>query len=73
MFERKFGTELSVCFFNTVGSHFSFKYFTDNSKCIEGSTHYLGDKQGFDVSSKGPSSGISTLLCYLSTTHTGNG
>ena len=28
-------------------------------KCIKGSTHYLGDKQDFDVSSKGPSSGIS--------------
>ena len=27
------------------------------SKCIEGSSHYLGDKQDFDVSSKGPSSG----------------
>ena len=27
-----------------------------NSKCIEGSFHYLGDKQDFDVSSKGPSS-----------------
>ena len=26
-------------------------------KCIEGSSHYLGDKQDFDVSSKGPSSG----------------
>ena len=30
-----------------------------HSKCIEGSSHYLGDKQDFDVSSKGPSSGIS--------------
>ena len=28
-----------------------------NSKCIEGSSHYLGDKQDFEVSSKGPSSG----------------
>ena len=27
------------------------------SKCIEGSSHYLGDKQDFDVSSKGPLSG----------------
>ena len=27
-------------------------------KCIEGSSHYLGDKQDFDVSSKGPSSGL---------------
>ena len=27
-----------------------------NSKCIEGSSHYLGDKQDFDVSNKGPSS-----------------
>ena len=32
----------------------------NKSKCIrEGSSHYLGDKQDFDVSSKGPSSGIS--------------
>ena len=30
-----------------------------SSKCIKGSTHYLGDKQDFDVSSEGPSSGIS--------------
>ena len=26
-------------------------------ECIEGLSHYLGDKQDFDVSSKGPSSG----------------
>ena len=31
-----------------------------NSKCIKGSSHYLGDKQDFDVSSEGP--------CYLSAT-----
>ena len=29
-----------------------------SSKCINVSTHYLGDKQDFDVSSEGPSSGI---------------
>ena len=29
------------------------------TKCIKGSTHDLGDKQDFDVSSEGPSSGIS--------------
>ena len=29
------------------------------SKCIEGSSHYPGDKQDLNVSSKGPSSGIS--------------
>ena len=28
-----------------------------SSKRIKGSTHYLGDKQDFDVLSKGPSSG----------------
>ena len=32
------------------------------SKCIKGSTHYLGDKQDFDVSSESPSSGISPLV-----------
>ena len=35
---------------------------TSNSHKLEGSkssTHYLGDKNRFDVSSKGPSSGIS--------------
>ena len=32
------------------------KYIRDR-KCIEGSSHYLGDKQDFDVSSKGPSCG----------------
>ena len=31
-----------------------------SSKCIEGSSHYLGNKQDFDVSSKGFSSGISS-------------
>ena len=31
--------------------------YTINIKCIEGSSHYLGDKQDFDVSSKGPPSG----------------
>ena len=29
----------------------------NNRKCIEGSSHYLGDKQDFEVSSKDPSSG----------------
>ena len=29
------------------------------SKCIEGSSHYLGDKKDFDVLSEGPLSGIS--------------
>ena len=33
------------------------------SKSIEGSSHYLGDKQDFNVSSKRPSSGISDFLC----------
>ena len=32
-------------------------FIPNNSKCIGGSSHYLGDKQDFDVSSKGPSSG----------------
>ena len=27
-----------------------------SSKCIKGLTHYLGNKQDFDVSSEGPSS-----------------
>ena len=31
-----------------------------SSKCIEGPTQYLGDKQDFDVSGKDPSSGISS-------------
>ena len=26
----------------------------DKRKCIKGSSHYLGDKQDFDVLSKGP-------------------
>ena len=30
-----------------------------NSNNMEGSSHYLGDKQDFDVWSEGPSSGIS--------------
>ena len=30
-----------------------------SSKCIKGLTHYLGDKQDFNASSEGPSSGIS--------------
>ena len=34
-----------------------------DGKCIEGSSHYLGDKQDFDVSSKGPTSGNSKGLC----------
>ena len=31
-----------------------------DSKCIEGLSHYLGDKQDFAVSSEDPSSGISS-------------
>ena len=32
-----------------------------SSKHIKGLTHYLGDKQDFDVSSYGPLSGISRV------------
>ena len=41
---------------NISSNHTRGGYIND-SKCIEGSSHYLGDKQDFDVSSKGPSSG----------------
>ena len=36
-----------------------------NSKNIKRSTHYLGDKREIDVSSEGPSSGISKLNSVL--------
>ena len=38
---------------------FSRNWFFAESEGSESSTHYLGDKNRFDVSSKGPSSGIS--------------
>ena len=34
-------------------------------KCMEGSSHYLGDKQDFDVLSDGPSSGITFRHSHL--------
>ena len=37
-------------------------YSTVYSKCNKGSSHYLGDKQDLDVSSKGLLSGISILI-----------
>ena len=36
-------------------------------KCIKGLPHYQGDKQEFDVSSEGPSSGICTVVYPLPT------
>ncbi len=38
-----------------------------NSEGSKSSTHYLGDKNRFDVSSKGPSSGISVITRKNST------
>ena len=35
------------------------------SKCIKGSTHYLGDKQYFDVLSEGPLSGVSDDIILI--------
>ena len=43
-------TSISFCIEFVVNPGLS-----NRSKCIKGSTHYLGDKQGFDVSSEGPS------------------
>ena len=60
-FSKLYLKELNCLFYsswlNVKGMSTSITACQLSSKCIEGSSHYLGDKQDFDVSSKGPSSG----------------
>ncbi len=57
--------DFCFCYIKQKGASYAVQFvvsrYFGSSEGSKSSTHYLGDKNRFDVSSKGPSSGISVI------------